>query len=617
MTKKILIAFVLFITAINLQAAVGVGYSDVGTLNSIRIKVGFYNPKYFTTSRNVHPFPFDQNKFVIAVRLKNYSSAIMNDLSFEGYIGDKPLTFFIQQAEVIQQNYLESLSQNETNFILLTSQEDFDNNLENESLTFRITSLNGQAINLQYQDTASMFFAKAENSDEAFSFSTDGYNFKNPSEKLSFTEFIYSLRETSLLKFYSPLYRLLKISNGRCYGMSQTSGNYFLDKSTKPYSSEPVFWDSSDVSVLHKITSAQLSQLFNEFIFDNASSYDDLFNELDNNRPMVLAVEYHDDGKRHAVLVTKMTILNNAKKSILNVYDSNFPQTDVFAEVDLNNKNFQLEYRDVNATVFKVKPGALVLNDALVRKYFVNTAKDYFTSGFGFISTACPVYLLIEDQYGNKFGEDDSGNKFFEIDGAVIYKIPTEDAVDDSLTLIYYPKELSITAHMNAYDTGNMRLEKCDSFNEEQLSIISIDSVNITDQTVSKLIEDNGNYNLEIDYNGDGQTDTVITTTPIITNVEDDDIARSGVPNSYWLSSNYPNPFNPSTTIQYNIPNAGYVKLSVYSTLGEEIVSLVDEYKLAGKYTVNFNASTLSSGVYYYKIQVADFIETKKLVLIK
>jgi hypothetical protein len=92
----------------------------------------------------------------------------------------------------------------------------------------------------------------------------------------------------------------------------------------------------------------------------------------------------------------------------------------------------------------------------------------------------------------------------------------------------------------------------------------------------------------------------------------------------YELEQNYPNPFNPSTTIRYQLPKDGLVTLKIYDILGSEIATLVNEEKIAGKYEINFNASSLASGVYIYriaihsdKIQAADFTSSKKMLMIK
>jgi hypothetical protein len=88
-------------------------------------------------------------------------------------------------------------------------------------------------------------------------------------------------------------------------------------------------------------------------------------------------------------------------------------------------------------------------------------------------------------------------------------------------------------------------------------------------------------------------------------------------PNNFLLSQNYPNPFNPNTIISYQIPNNGIVTLKVFDVLGKEVVMLVNESKQAGKYEVNFNASSLSSGVYFYRLQAGSLTEIKKMILNK
>ena len=76
-------------------------------------------------------------------------------------------------------------------------------------------------------------------------------------------------------------------------------------------------------------------------------------------------------------------------------------------------------------------------------------------------------------------------------------------------------------------------------------------------------------------------------------------------------------PFNPSTVIGYRVPIIGKVSLKVYDVLGREVVALVNEVKAQGSYTATFDASNLSSGVYFYRLQAGDFVQTKKLVVMK
>ncbi len=86
---------------------------------------------------------------------------------------------------------------------------------------------------------------------------------------------------------------------------------------------------------------------------------------------------------------------------------------------------------------------------------------------------------------------------------------------------------------------------------------------------------------------------------------------------SYELSQNYPNPFNPVTNINFSIPSASNVSLSVYNVSGQEVASMVNERMSAGTYKVDWNAVNFTSGIYYYTIRTENFVQTRKMLLIK
>jgi hypothetical protein len=89
------------------------------------------------------------------------------------------------------------------------------------------------------------------------------------------------------------------------------------------------------------------------------------------------------------------------------------------------------------------------------------------------------------------------------------------------------------------------------------------------------------------------------------------------IPQEFRLEQNYPNPFNPSTTIRYGLPVRAHVTLSVFNTLGQQVAMLVQGDQEAGNHEVRFDASNLSSGVYFYRIQAGAFVEAKKLVFLR
>ena len=98
------------------------------------------------------------------------------------------------------------------------------------------------------------------------------------------------------------------------------------------------------------------------------------------------------------------------------------------------------------------------------------------------------------------------------------------------------------------------------------------------------------------------------------TAIENNDVI---IPQEFSLSQNYPNPFNPSTKISFSLPSSTNVSLKLFNTLGQEVSELVNENLQPGKYSVDFDASKLSSGVYFYTLRANDFVQSKKMILMK
>jgi 5'-nucleotidase / UDP-sugar diphosphatase len=117
-----------------------------------------------------------------------------------------------------------------------------------------------------------------------------------------------------------------------------------------------------------------------------------------------------------------------------------------------------------------------------------------------------------------------------------------------------------------------------------------------------------------VDYNSEGRIREKSS------NSDDDEITSeliSGTVKSYQLYNNYPNPFNPETTIKFQIPKDNNVIIKIFNSIGQEIETLKNEYMKAGVYTVNWNGSRYSSGVYYYVLRSNNFTETKRMVMVK
>jgi len=119
------------------------------------------------------------------------------------------------------------------------------------------------------------------------------------------------------------------------------------------------------------------------------------------------------------------------------------------------------------------------------------------------------------------------------------------------------------------------------------------------------VIGDAANISDTIGYN--------LTATASVTDVDNENEKVE----DYYLSQNFPNPFNPSTIINFGIEHPGLVEIAIYNILGNKIAAIFKGYKTAGNHSVRFESSNLSSGVYFYKIVAGDFVQTKKMILEK
>ena len=95
------------------------------------------------------------------------------------------------------------------------------------------------------------------------------------------------------------------------------------------------------------------------------------------------------------------------------------------------------------------------------------------------------------------------------------------------------------------------------------------------------------------------------------------EINNSDLPITYHLSQNYPNPFNPNTRIEFELPKTTFVKIEIYSSVGQKVAELANNNYPAGSHAIEFNANLLATGVYFYKLTTPEFEKTRKMLLIK
>ena len=137
---------------------------------------------------------------------------------------------------------------------------------------------------------------------------------------------------------------------------------------------------------------------------------------------------------------------------------------------------------------------------------------------------------------------------------------------------------------------------------------------NVITYPVTNLSSKNQYYYRVRAYNNAGTSSNSNVISILLVNVNGN---TSGIPTEFMLDQNYPNPFNPTATINYALPKSGLVKIIICDILGREVKTLVNEEKTAGYYSIQFNGNNLTSGIYFYRMQSGNFVETKKLILLK
>ena len=116
---------------------------------------------------------------------------------------------------------------------------------------------------------------------------------------------------------------------------------------------------------------------------------------------------------------------------------------------------------------------------------------------------------------------------------------------------------------------------------------------------------------------GDNGTVLVTGNSEYILDIQEEDNTNTQIPTNITLYQNYPNPFNPSTRIKFSIIHSDHVAMKIFDILGKEIETLLEEELSPGIYEINWDASTLPAGVYFYRLQVGSFVQTKKTIILK
>ena len=221
------------------------------------------------------------------------------------------------------------------------------------------------------------------------------------------------------------------------------------------------------------------------------------------------------------------------------------------------------------------------------------------------VDTETSIFIALYDSMGvpNKFSRRIISNTTQNL------LVPKYDEFGN----IYIPCTISNPSFYT--DISIIKLDTDDNL-EYELLYIHNNSETISENAVDLYIVDEDNFVITATEAGIAEAYNILTLR-YGSNISSIDNNISQPISTFEMKQNYPNPFNPSTNIQYAISSRQFVTLKVYDVLGKEIATLVNEEKATGKYAVNFNAGSLASGIYFYKLQAGDFVQTRKMILLK
>jgi len=219
------------------------------------------------------------------------------------------------------------------------------------------------------------------------------------------------------------------------------------------------------------------------------------------------------------------------------------------------------------------------------------------------------IYMAKSTNEGDSFFESVKINKY-SLGDAYGYNFLPRLAIDDSnvVNVVWYD-------HHKGYNTCNYS-QSSDGGQTFSDAIMINDEMDSVNSALPRIAVDNnkGIYVVWMDKrNGNDKYDIFFSRNDNLTAVNNEN-HRS---DKFSLSQNYPNPFNPSTNIKYQIPKSGHVTLKIYDILGKEVISLINKEQPAGSYEITFNASNLTSGIYFYRLTTNNFTEIKRMALIK
>ena len=474
------------------------------------------------------------------VRLEDSFDGSVEDVSVEGTLGAETMQTVIRDSvdadrdgtiDALPFDHYRTGDGTEYADVLLLSSQELDSGAENLSLD--VTAATASGAENQASEEVSLYYAKRQGNGRPFDPQTDGYRFENLTS-LSFGEV------TTLLTRYGvtgggalALFRQLASYQGRCFGMAGTAGVYFDEPDKKVFSGETYQQPQSDTETRQQIADYHLAQewttldtqLDNPDLPSEYSSAKDILSE-ENVTPMI-GVEY-DGGGRHAILATKLTVLQEQDEAVFEVHDSNAPGTtyDLSYDIAENEVNPPLLTPAITALAtigvsdVPFSPEGDWLRSIIAD--LVDNVGEVFASTFTFSGEAAQktspsaksdgksVYVVVETDQGQQAGYLADGTKVNEIDGAVVEQVVTDSATGEKATYVAVPPGETYTASIATSGGGDVNFEHAIPTENSKAEINRAEDIAFTD--ASSGAYDETSKQIELDEDGDGTVDETVST---------------------------------------------------------------------------------------------------------
>ena len=568
------------------------------------------------------------NSFNLIIHIKNNQAHELSDVKPECFLNGTPIKIDIDWAHdrSPRDGIIDKLRQGD-NIVTLTEIENLPGIWENNQIEVKIVEIQGTPTSISKIYNLSAYYL--QNSDSGpIQINRNIYSFRNDANHIPSSHDIKKALRENHINLGSWLQRLFFSQKwkGICMGMSSTAALYFEWPETKPVDKSIATknmryedWNVKKNIILYQYLGN--AYLNGEKMWDANVILSTTISLIKNNEAAILGMRKDNLENGHACWAYRVIEDKTDKMGYIGIYDPNNPNMNpLFATVDFKQNKF--DFVGYNTAIIW-HPDPSYIQTLPSKMDFLSTQEIHklYSNNLAVYGHDCPVRMLLTDNSGRRVGFISDSVQVNEIPGAEIEVFQTGE--NDSGYYYIVDNSLDYTVTIHAFDKGVMDAEVIVPISENSVTSYSYDSVSVAPNWTGMIVSNpTSNYDLQVDSNGDGTIDSTITSQKeVITTVKGKPVSRT-IPNQIYLYPNYPNPFNPTTTISYDTPQQTHVEVAVFDVLGTHIRTLVNRRQAAGHYFVTWDGQdeqhhNMPSGIYICQLKAGRFVTSRKMLLVR